>query len=114
MVTAPDGASTTTYFYQGNQTTVTDPAGKWKTFTTDAMGNLTTVAEPSPPRGAHPPPPPHPHNTHPRHRPGRQMEDLHHGRHGQPDDGRRAQPRWRLQPRHQLHLQLRQPAHRRD
>jgi len=27
---------------------VTDPAGKWKTFTTDAMGNLTTVTEPDP------------------------------------------------------------------
>lgn len=36
-VTAADG-SVTQYLYQGNQTTVTDPAGKTKTFTTDAMG----------------------------------------------------------------------------
>jgi RHS repeat-associated protein len=27
---------------------VTDPAGKWKTFTTDALGNMTTVVEPDP------------------------------------------------------------------
>jgi len=47
-VTQPDGASTTTYVYSGNQTTVTDPAGKWKTFTTDVQGNLTTVTEPDP------------------------------------------------------------------
>ena len=47
-VTQPDGASTTTYMYSGNQTTVTDPAGKWKTFTTDVQGNLTTVTEPDP------------------------------------------------------------------
>ena len=44
----PDGASTTTYSYSGNQTTVTDPAGKWKTFTSDVSGNLTTVVEPDP------------------------------------------------------------------
>ena len=25
-----------------------DPAGKWKTFTTDVLGNLTAVAEPDP------------------------------------------------------------------
>ena len=47
-VTAPDGVSATTYGYQGNQTTVTDAAGKWKTYTRDAMGNLTQVTEPSP------------------------------------------------------------------
>jgi uncharacterized protein RhaS with RHS repeats len=34
----PDG-SQTTYAYQGNQTTVTDPAGKWKQFTSDVFGN---------------------------------------------------------------------------
>ena len=44
----PDGASTTTYVYSGNQTTVTDPAGKWKTFTTDVLGNLMSVTEPVP------------------------------------------------------------------
>jgi len=42
----PDGASTTHYAYAGNQTTVTDPAGKWKTFTSDVPGNLVTVTEP--------------------------------------------------------------------
>ena len=50
-VTAADGASVTSYNYQGNQTTVTDPAGKWKKFTTDAMGNLITVTEPDPASG---------------------------------------------------------------
>ena len=47
-VQQPDGASTTTYAYLGNQTTVTDPAGKWKQFTTDVSGNLVTVTEPDP------------------------------------------------------------------
>jgi YD repeat-containing protein len=50
-VTSPDGASVTRYTYHGNQTTVTDPAGKSKTMTTDAMGNLVTVAEPDPVSG---------------------------------------------------------------
>jgi hypothetical protein len=44
---APDGA-TTTYLYQGNATTITDPAGKWKKYVTDAMGNLIQVIEPNP------------------------------------------------------------------
>ena len=47
-VKAPDGASTTTYGYAGAVVTVTDPAGKWKTFTTDAPGNLTQVLESDP------------------------------------------------------------------
>ena len=47
-VTQPDGASTTHYSYSGNQTTVTDPAGNGKTFTSDVEGNLTTVVEPDP------------------------------------------------------------------
>ena len=54
-VQQPDGASTTTYLYSGNVTTVTDPAGKWKQFTTDVSGNLVTVTEPdpaNPPSGA--------------------------------------------------------------
>ena len=47
-VTAPDG-SKTQYAYQGNQTTVFDPTNpdkltdathRWKTFTSDAFGNL--------------------------------------------------------------------------
>jgi YD repeat-containing protein len=46
--TLPDAASTTTYSYSGNMTTVTDPAGKWKTFTSDVLGNLVTVVEPDP------------------------------------------------------------------
>jgi RHS repeat-associated protein len=47
-IVKPDGASTTTYAYAANQTTVTDPAGRWKTFTSDAFGNLRTVTEPDP------------------------------------------------------------------
>jgi YD repeat-containing protein len=47
-VQRPDGTSTSTYSYSGNQTTVTDEAGKWKTFTSDVPGNLTTVTEPDP------------------------------------------------------------------
>jgi YD repeat-containing protein len=50
-VTGPDG-SVTHYSYQGNQTTVTDPAGKWKIDTADAMGNLVTVTEPNPTGGS--------------------------------------------------------------
>jgi YD repeat-containing protein len=46
-VVAPDGA-TTTYLYQGNATTITDPAGKWKKYITDALGNLIQVVEPNP------------------------------------------------------------------
>jgi RHS repeat-associated protein len=47
-VQSPDGASTTTYLYQGNTTQVTDPAGKWKTTATDAQGNTIQVTEPDP------------------------------------------------------------------
>ena len=43
-----DGASATTYTYQGNFTTVTDPAGNWKQYASDAFGNLVTVIEPDP------------------------------------------------------------------
>jgi len=50
-VSLPGGTGTTSYVYQGNTTTVTDPAGKWKKFTTDAMGNLTKVTEPNPAGG---------------------------------------------------------------
>ncbi len=42
----------TSYTYQGNTTTVTDPAGKWKSFTSDAFGNLTVVTEPNPAGGS--------------------------------------------------------------
>src|SRR5205823_12091142 len=51
-VSLPGGTGTTTYVYQGNTTTATDPASKWKKFTTDAMGNLTLVTEPNPAGGA--------------------------------------------------------------
>ncbi len=50
-VQLPDGASTTTTAYLGNQTTVKDPASKWKTFTSDVEGNLVTVTEPNPAGG---------------------------------------------------------------
>ncbi len=50
-VKRPDGLSTTTYSYSGNQTTVTDPAGNWKTYTADVEGNLVSVAEPNPAGG---------------------------------------------------------------
>jgi len=51
-VLLPDANSTTTYAYSGNATTITDPAGKWKKQTTDAMGNLIQVNEPNPAGGA--------------------------------------------------------------
>jgi len=47
-VQQPDGASTTTYLYTGNNTKVTDPAGNWSQFTSDVSGNLTLVVEPDP------------------------------------------------------------------
>jgi YD repeat-containing protein len=50
-VTAPDGANTTGYAYHGNSTTVTDPAGKWKTSTVDAYGTVIQVTEPNPAGG---------------------------------------------------------------
>jgi RHS repeat-associated protein len=43
--------SITNYSYAGNTVTVTDPAGKTKTFTIDALGNLTQVQEPDPALG---------------------------------------------------------------
>ena len=46
----PDG-SITHYSYAGNTVTVTDPAGKTKTFTIDALGNLAQVQEPDPTLG---------------------------------------------------------------
>ncbi|MBM3748212.1 MAG: RHS repeat protein [Acidobacteria bacterium] len=52
-VALPNGSGSTTYLYQGNTTRVTDPAGKWKTFTTNAMGNLVQVTEPNPAGGNH-------------------------------------------------------------
>ena len=46
-VTAPD-SSTTLYEYAANTVKVTDPTGKSKTFTMDALGNLVLVQEPDP------------------------------------------------------------------
>jgi RHS repeat-associated protein len=46
-VTPPDN-SATTYQYQGNTVTTTDPASRWKLYTMDAFGNLTQVQEPNP------------------------------------------------------------------
>jgi YD repeat-containing protein len=63
-VLLPDGASHTTYTYQGNFTTITDPAGNWKQYASDAFGNLVTVIEPDPTVnpvvGAPSPPPAYP------------------------------------------------------
>ncbi len=36
------------YSYSGNNTTITDATGKWKTRTVDGSGNLITVTEPDP------------------------------------------------------------------
>ncbi len=46
--TEPDNTSITNYSYGANTSQVTDPAGKWKNFTMDAFGNLTSVREPDP------------------------------------------------------------------
>jgi RHS repeat-associated protein len=51
-VTLPDGASKTSYTYQGNWTTVVDPAGNWKQYEKDSFGNLIAVVEPDPSAGS--------------------------------------------------------------
>jgi YD repeat-containing protein len=68
-VLLPDGASHTTYTYQGNFTTITDPAGNWKQYASDAFGNLVTVIEPHPQYNpaAPSPPPAYPVTTAPTH-----------------------------------------------
>ena len=48
----PGGDGTTTYLYEGETVKWTDPAGKWKKYTSDALGNLVTVNEPRPGGGA--------------------------------------------------------------
>ena len=45
--TAPDG-SVTHYAYAGNSVSVTDPAGKWKQYYMDSLGNVSMVVEPNP------------------------------------------------------------------
>lgn len=52
QVQQPNSAGTTQYAYAGNAVTVTDPAGKWKKYTSDAFGNLVQVTEPNPAGGA--------------------------------------------------------------
>ena len=47
----PSNAGTATTAYQGNKTTVTSPAGKWKSQEVDAAGNLVKVTEPNPAGG---------------------------------------------------------------
>ena len=54
-----DGASYTQYVYQGNFTTVIDPASKSKQYASDALGNLVTVLEPDPMANPVPGRPPH-------------------------------------------------------
>jgi len=44
----PGATGAITYAYAGNTVTVTDPAGKWKKYVTDGMGNLTSVTEQRP------------------------------------------------------------------
>ena len=51
---APDGSSTTSYSYAGNTVTITDPAGNWKQYVTDAFGELAQVIEASPNPSAEP------------------------------------------------------------
>ena len=51
--TKPDGSVTTTS-YAGNAVTMTDPAGKWKTYYSDIAGGLTTVVEPNPGNATNP------------------------------------------------------------
>ena len=53
--TLPDGASTTTYWYMGWASQVTDPAAgavNWKSFETDVSGNLIAEWEPDPLTGS--------------------------------------------------------------
>ncbi len=42
---------TTSYLYEGPSVKVTDPAGKWKRYINDALGNLEEVREPNPAGG---------------------------------------------------------------
>ena len=53
-VTAPDGASVTRYLYHGNQTTVTDPAGKSKPSPPTPSATWSPSPKPIPPRAPSP------------------------------------------------------------
>ena len=50
-VAQPGNTGTTTYVYEGNTVKVTSPSGKWKKYTTDALGELVQVTEPDPSLG---------------------------------------------------------------
>ncbi|MEZ5403816.1 MAG: RHS repeat-associated core domain-containing protein [Bryobacteraceae bacterium] len=55
QVKLPDSQGTTIFDYTGNPgdtVKATDPAGKWKKYVSDAMGNLVKVIEPDPDGGA--------------------------------------------------------------
>ena len=49
---SPDTVSSTNYLYEGQTVKVTDATGKWKKYTTDALGQLTQVNEPNPAGGS--------------------------------------------------------------
>jgi YD repeat-containing protein len=51
-VNLPNGTGTSTYLYEGNTVTVTDPGGKWRKYESDAFGNVTKTIEPNPAGGA--------------------------------------------------------------
>jgi YD repeat-containing protein len=51
-VALPDSMGTTGYVYEGNTVKTTDPAGKWKKFTMNVLGELVQVNEPNPAGGA--------------------------------------------------------------
>jgi RHS repeat-associated protein len=51
-VVQPASSGTTTYSYAGNTVTGTDPAGAWKKYTRNALGNLVEVREPNPEGGS--------------------------------------------------------------
>ncbi len=46
-------SGTTTYLYYANTVKVTDPAGRWKKYTMDGFGNLTSVEESKPGGGSY-------------------------------------------------------------
>ena len=52
-VAQPNNSGTTTYSYTANQVTVTSPAGRWKTYENNALGQLVKVTEPRPGGGTY-------------------------------------------------------------
>jgi YD repeat-containing protein len=51
-VAQPNASGTSTYLYEGNAVTVTDAAGKWRKYESDAFGSVTKTVEPNPAGGA--------------------------------------------------------------